>query len=50
MSRTRPALPRERRVLVAGPAEQLDQQRAGDVEPLGHRRAHLGVELHTPRG
>ena len=27
-------------------AEQLHQQGAGDVEPLSHRRAHAGVDLH----
>ena len=27
------------------PPEQLDQQRAGDVEPLGHRRVHLRVQV-----
>ena len=35
----------EPRRLVVGPAEQLDQQRAGDAEPLGHGRVHRGVEL-----
>ena len=32
--------------LLARPAEELRQHRAGDVEALGHRRAHSGVELH----
>jgi hypothetical protein len=31
--------------LGLGPAEQLDQQRAGDVEPLGHGRVHLRVQV-----
>ncbi len=31
--------------LVVRSAEQLDQQRAGDAEPLGHRGVHLRVEL-----
>ena len=30
--------------LGGGPPEELDQQRAGDVEPLGHRRVHRRVE------
>ncbi len=37
-------------LLVRGPAEQLDQQRAGDVEPLGRPAAELGVELHLLPG
>ena len=36
----------ERVVLLLGPAEELREQRAGDVEALRHHRAHLGVGLH----
>ena len=44
MSRTRAARPRNDAASADGPAEQLDQQRAGDVEPLGHRGVHRRVE------
>ena len=50
MSRTLAAREAERLGLLAGPSEQLDQHGARDVEPLGHRRAHLGVELHALPG
>ena len=36
--------------LGLGPTEQLDQQRAGDVEPLGHLRVHRRVEVHRLTG
>jgi hypothetical protein len=36
------------RLLAGGRAEQLDEQGAGDVEALGHPRAHVGVEVHLP--
>ena len=32
--------------LLRGAAEQLHEQGAGDVEPLGHRGAHRRVEVH----
>ena len=37
----------ERRVLLGGPAEELDQHRARDVEALLHHRVHLGVQPHA---
>ena len=50
MSRTRPARPGEVVGLVVVTAEQLHQQRAGDVEALGHRGVHLAVEVHALAG
>ena len=50
MSRTRPARRENVVRLVVVPAEQLDEQRAGHVEPLGHRRVHLAVEVHPLAG
>ena len=35
-------------LLTRGRAEELDEQGAGDVEALGHPRAHVGVERHLP--
>ena len=35
-------------LLTGGRAEELDEQGAGDVEALGHPRAHVGVERHLP--
>ena len=35
--------------LLGGATEQLHQQRAGDVETLGHRGVHLRVERRNPR-
>src|SRR4030095_16559315 len=47
----RPARPRrEAALLVAATTEQLDQQGAGHVEALGHRRVHRGVEVHLVAG
>ena len=40
----------ERRQLAAVVAEQLDEQRAGDVEALGHLRVHRRVVLHLLAG
>ena len=45
MSRTRPALCAERGALGVGVPEQLDEQRAGDVEALDHAVVHLGGQL-----
>ena len=50
MSRTLAAREANALGLLAGPSEQLHQHGARDVEPLGHRRAHLGVELHALPG
>ena len=50
MSRTSAALLGEQRVLLAAAAEQLEQHRAADVEPLGHRVAHVGVAVHLLAG
>ena len=44
MSRTRPARSLNDCGLDLGPAEQGDQQRAGDVEPFGGGGVHRGVE------
>jgi hypothetical protein len=41
---------REVDVLLVAPAEQLEQHRAADVEPLGHRVAQVGVALHLLTG
>ena len=40
----------EQRVLVAAPAEELEQHRAADVEALGHHVAHVGVAVHLVAG
>ena len=40
----------ELRVLLVAAAEQLEQHRAADVEPLGHRVAEVGVALHLVAG
>ena len=45
MSRTRAALPAKSRDESCGAAEHLGQDGAGDVEPLGHRLRHRGVQL-----
>ena len=37
---------RERSNLFRPPAEQLDEQCAGNVEALGHLRVHLGIQPH----
>ena len=44
MSATRRALVRNSRSSSVGAAEELHEQRARDVEALGHLRRHLGVE------
>ena len=49
-SRTAPARPENSLRLGVRPAEQLDEQGAGHVEPLGHVGAHVGVELHLVAG
>ncbi len=50
MSRTREARPGEQVKLVGRAAVQLGQHRAGDIEPLGHGGAHLGIQLHRLPG
>ena len=36
----------EQLLFIANATEELDQECPGDVEPLGHRRVHLGVQAH----
>ena len=50
MSRDAPGTSREVVGLVVVPAEEFDEQRAGHVEPLGHRGVHLAVEVHPLAG